>query len=336
MFSPYPGRGDRDRSPVCTNDIDDLVAFGAVLRHRGLDRHFFIKHELPCQLLAILARKPQGLLEPLSLRSSYGVLEIQRISGQFVTNTGGRSRRAVRLGRGSRRKNLSQDGATDGAGRRDRPSRYSGRNNSNRGLYRIDGSDCITSGIDRLLALLDSSQRYRITGALKCINDKSRPLIHTNDLDRVSDLHSGIPQICMTGRGCSTKSCSVKVANTRVIHAATKEAGGKSLPVEAHSLDPPRYRLFQASKGPILVLCFGPPSHSCWWRRNHAIGESVDRGGERAAAMYSLIVTAKLNDVDPRAWLADVLARIGDHSALRLSELLPWNSRQHHPMSAAA
>ncbi len=52
--------------------------------------------------------------------------------------------------------------------------------------------------------------------------------------------------------------------------------------------------------------------------------------------MYSLIVTAKLNDVDPRAWLADVLARIGDHSALRLSELLPWNSRQHHPMSAAA
>lgn len=50
-----------------------------------------------------------------------------------------------------------------------------------------------------------------------------------------------------------------------------------------------------------------------------------DRGGERAAAMYSLIVTAKLNDVDPRAWLGDVLARIGDHPALRLHELLPWN-----------
>ena len=53
-----------------------------------------------------------------------------------------------------------------------------------------------------------------------------------------------------------------------------------------------------------------------------------DRGGERAAAMYSLIITAKLNDVDPRAWLADVLARIGDHSALRLDELLPWNWAQ--------
>jgi len=50
-----------------------------------------------------------------------------------------------------------------------------------------------------------------------------------------------------------------------------------------------------------------------------------DRGGERAAAIYSLITTAKLNDVDPRAWLADVLARINDHPALCLDELLPWN-----------
>jgi len=50
-----------------------------------------------------------------------------------------------------------------------------------------------------------------------------------------------------------------------------------------------------------------------------------DRGGQRAAAMYSLIVTAKLNDVDPRAWLADVLARIAGHPASRLHELLPWH-----------
>jgi hypothetical protein len=50
-----------------------------------------------------------------------------------------------------------------------------------------------------------------------------------------------------------------------------------------------------------------------------------DRGGERAAAVYSLIVTAKLNNVDPRAWLADVLARIANHSASRLHELLPWH-----------
>jgi hypothetical protein len=50
-----------------------------------------------------------------------------------------------------------------------------------------------------------------------------------------------------------------------------------------------------------------------------------DRGGERAALMYTLIVTAKMNDVDPQAWLADVLARIADHPARRLDELLPWN-----------
>jgi hypothetical protein len=52
-----------------------------------------------------------------------------------------------------------------------------------------------------------------------------------------------------------------------------------------------------------------------------------DRGGERAAAMYGLIVTAKMNDIDPQAWLADVLARIAGHPASRLDELLPWNWR---------
>ncbi len=50
-----------------------------------------------------------------------------------------------------------------------------------------------------------------------------------------------------------------------------------------------------------------------------------DRGGQRAAVMYSLIVTAKMNDVDPQAWLADVLARIAEHSVQKLDELLPWN-----------
>ncbi|MEE9211017.1 MAG: IS66 family transposase [Kiloniellales bacterium] len=50
-----------------------------------------------------------------------------------------------------------------------------------------------------------------------------------------------------------------------------------------------------------------------------------DRGGDRAALMYTLIVTAKMNDVDPQAWLADVLARIAEHPFQRLDELLPWN-----------
>jgi transposase len=50
-----------------------------------------------------------------------------------------------------------------------------------------------------------------------------------------------------------------------------------------------------------------------------------ERGADRAAVMATLIVTAKLNDIDPQAWLADVLARINDHAIHRLDQLLPWN-----------
>ena len=52
-----------------------------------------------------------------------------------------------------------------------------------------------------------------------------------------------------------------------------------------------------------------------------------DSGGQRAAVIYTLIETAKLNDIDPKAWLADVLARIADHPASRIADLLPWNWR---------
>ena len=43
--------------------------------------------------------------------------------------------------------------------------------------------------------------------------------------------------------------------------------------------------------------------------------------------MYLLIITTKLNNVEPRAWLADVLRRIADHPASRLYQLLPWNGQ---------
>ena len=61
-----------------------------------------------------------------------------------------------------------------------------------------------------------------------------------------------------------------------------------------------------------------------------------DRGGERAAAIYTLIATAKLNDIDPQAWLEDVLRRIADHPASRIHELLSWNWQRPQPISAAA
>ncbi len=59
-----------------------------------------------------------------------------------------------------------------------------------------------------------------------------------------------------------------------------------------------------------------------------------DRGGQRAAAMYSLIITAKMNGIDPQAWLADVLARLATHPMHRLDELLPWHWKP--PASAIA
>ena len=59
-------------------------------------------------------------------------------------------------------------------------------------------------------------------------------------------------------------------------------------------------------------------------RKNYMFAGS-DSGGERAAAMYSLIGTAKLNRIDPEAYLSHVLARIADHPVRRIDELLPWN-----------
>lgn len=72
------------------------------------------------------------------------------------------------------------------------------------------------------------------------------------------------------------------------------------------------------------------------WRRNWTFCGS-DHGGDRAAVVYTLVETCKLNHVDPRAWLADVLARIADHPAKRIDALLPWNwkaAREHRAEAA--
>jgi transposase len=61
--------------------------------------------------------------------------------------------------------------------------------------------------------------------------------------------------------------------------------------------------------------------------RNNWTFAGSDAGAERAAAIYTLVETAKLNGIDPRAWLADVLARLPDHPAKRIAEVLPWNWR---------
>jgi hypothetical protein len=69
-------------------------------------------------------------------------------------------------------------------------------------------------------------------------------------------------------------------------------------------------------------------------RKNYLFAGS-DAGGERAAILYSLIGTAKLNGLDPESYLRQVLSRIADHPINRIDELLPWNlatpSADHNP-----
>ena len=69
-------------------------------------------------------------------------------------------------------------------------------------------------------------------------------------------------------------------------------------------------------------------------RKNYLFIGSDDAGA-RAATIYSLIETAKLNGVDPEAWLADVLARIADHPNRQINELLPWSWAQQRQQNAA-
>jgi transposase len=70
-------------------------------------------------------------------------------------------------------------------------------------------------------------------------------------------------------------------------------------------------------------------------RKNWTFAGS-DAGGQRAAAMYTLIETAKMNGLDPEAWLADVIVRIADHPISRIDELLPWNWRPQTTLTQAA
>lgn len=76
------------------------------------------------------------------------------------------------------------------------------------------------------------------------------------------------------------------------------------------------------------------PANSQLWRpralgRSNYLFMGSDAGGERAAAIYSLVETAKPNGLDPQAYLRDVLARIADHPINRIDELLPWNIGRH-------
>ena len=101
--------------------------------------------------------------------------------------------------------------------------------------------------------------------------------------------------------------------------------------------DAPSVRTADASDiGPPHLARYGQNGREIALGRKSWLFAGSDRGGERAAIMLTLIQTAKLNGVDPQAWLADVLARIADHKITYLAELLPWNWRQVMPVAGAA
>ncbi len=91
-------------------------------------------------------------------------------------------------------------------------------------------------------------------------------------------------------------------------------------------------QLAPPSRGAVSIMPFNNAAERAL--RGFALGRKAwlfagsDRGAERAAVVATLIITTKLNEVDPQAWLADVLARIADHPVQRLDELLPWHWRR--------
>ena len=91
----------------------------------------------------------------------------------------------------------------------------------------------------------------------------------------------------------------------------------KRWPAFTHFLDDERLCLSNnAAERAVRGIEFG-----C---KNWAFAGSDD-GGRRAAAVHTQIETAKLNDLDPRAWIADVLARLPGHPVRAIDDLLPWN-----------
>jgi hypothetical protein len=91
-----------------------------------------------------------------------------------------------------------------------------------------------------------------------------------------------------------------------------------------------------SDNGPRPPARYGQNDRAIALGRRAWLFAGSDRGGERAAAIYTLIGTAKLNGIDPQAWLADVLRRMADHPASRLHELLPWNWKLRQIPAAAA
>jgi transposase len=166
-------------------------------------------------------------------------------------------------------------------------------------LYEAHASPIAKEALDRIAALyrIETEIRGRSPEERQQVrNDRARPLLQ--DLQRWF------------------KECLTKLSRKSEVTVAIHYAFGQWTPLLRYC-DDGRFEIDNnAAERSLRPVALG--------RKNYLFAGS-DAGGQRAAAMYTLIGSAKLNGIDPEAYLSLVLARIADHPIHRIEELLPWN-----------
>jgi hypothetical protein len=124
--------------------------------------------------------------------------------------------------------------------------------------------------------------------------------------------------------GATLAAVSAKSEAARAIHYSLKLWAALTRYIDDGNIEIDNNAAERALRGPVLS-------------RKNFLFAGADSGGKRAAAMYTLLETAKLNGLNPEAYLRHVLERIADHPINRIDELLPWNVVElQRPLAEAA